>query len=182
MRTLLLSTYLPIEVTSLIQPMDHGVLESLKCRYKNKLLHRLLIEEENGMPVVDALKTIDMKVELASEAWDEISPATLCKTWQKIKILSPVPHNLDEHSMGTNDGSEQLTDSSDDADFTCMFDSLDFPDRCCMQISQHGLIVTILILAVNSTWMMRCVNLQWKMSPLKGKKTWRRKLTKPAQF
>ena len=43
----IVAKYLPPNVTSLIQPMDQGVLESLKRRYKKKLLHRLLIEEES---------------------------------------------------------------------------------------------------------------------------------------
>ena len=43
--------FLPPNVTSLIQPMDQGVLESLKRRNKKKLLQRLLIEDESGTPV-----------------------------------------------------------------------------------------------------------------------------------
>ena len=79
------------------------------------------------MPVVDFLKTIDMKVvvDLASEAWDEISPVTLRKSWQKILPLPPpVPTDLDEHSRGDNESSEPLIDGSEDSDFTCMFDTL----------------------------------------------------------
>ena len=38
--------FLPPNVTSSIQPMDQGVLESFKRSNKKKLLHRLLIEDE----------------------------------------------------------------------------------------------------------------------------------------
>ena len=43
--------YLPPGVTSIIQPMDQGVLQALKQRYKKKLLRQLLIEDENGVSV-----------------------------------------------------------------------------------------------------------------------------------
>ena len=40
---LVTTKYLPPNVTSLIQPMDEGVLESLKRRYRKSLLHHLPI-------------------------------------------------------------------------------------------------------------------------------------------
>lgn len=48
--------YLLPNVTSLIQPMDRGVLVSLKCCYKKKLLQRLLIKDENGVSLITFLK------------------------------------------------------------------------------------------------------------------------------
>ena len=53
--------FLP-NVTSLIQPMDKGVLQTLKKRYKKKLLRRLIIEDDMVRSVVDFLKGINMKV------------------------------------------------------------------------------------------------------------------------
>ena len=38
--------FLPPNVTALIQPMDLGVIESVKRRYKMKLLRRLVLEDE----------------------------------------------------------------------------------------------------------------------------------------
>ena len=69
--------YLPPNVTSLIQPMDQGVLEALKRRYKKKILRRLLIGEENG-------ESVDMKVvaDLIAESWDEIEASTIQKSWR----------------------------------------------------------------------------------------------------
>ena len=74
--------YLPPNVTSLIQPMDQGVLVALKRRYKKKLLQRLLIEDENGVSLIDFLKTVNMKIvsELIAESWSEIKPSTLRKS------------------------------------------------------------------------------------------------------
>ncbi len=54
------ANFLPANTTSLIQPMDHGVLESLKRRYK-KLLLRNILEDEHGISMFAALKGINMK-------------------------------------------------------------------------------------------------------------------------
>lgn len=93
------AVYLPPNVTSLIQPMDQGVLVTLKRLYKKKVLRRLLIEEENGASVVDFLKSVDMKVvvDLAAESWDEIEACTLAKSWRKIlPDLHHAPHEEPE--------------------------------------------------------------------------------------
>ena len=42
--------YLPPNTTSLCQPMDQGVLENLKRRYKRLLLEKLLLSMENTTP------------------------------------------------------------------------------------------------------------------------------------
>jgi hypothetical protein len=79
--------FLPANVTSLIQPMDQGVLQALKMKYtKRKLLRRLIIEDNVGGSIIDLLKSINMKivVELIAESWDEIQSATIRKSWQKI--------------------------------------------------------------------------------------------------
>ena len=85
--------FLPPNVTSLIQPMDQGILQTLKKRYKKKLLRQLIIEDDMGGSVVDFLKGVNTKVvaEMAAEAWSEIKQDTLRKSWQKIIPVSPLP-------------------------------------------------------------------------------------------
>ena len=38
----------PANVTALIQPMDQGVIQSVKMRYRKKLLQRLIIADDFG--------------------------------------------------------------------------------------------------------------------------------------
>ncbi len=52
--------FLPANTTSLIEPMDQAVLESLKRRYKKLLLQNFL-EDEHGISIFAALKGINMK-------------------------------------------------------------------------------------------------------------------------
>ena len=44
--------YLPANTTSLIQPMDQGVLETIKRHYKRDLLRKLLLLDEEGHSMV----------------------------------------------------------------------------------------------------------------------------------
>ena len=90
--------FLPPNVTSLIQPMDQGVLESLKRRYKKKLLHRLLLEDEVGTNIADFLKQVNMKVvvDFAAESWKEITTTTLRKSWRKIMPMKDADETSNE--------------------------------------------------------------------------------------
>ena len=91
--------FLPPNVTSLIQPMDQGVLESLKRRYKKKLLHRLLLEDEVGTNIADFLKQVNMKVvvDFAVESWKEITTTTLRKSWRKIMPMKDADETSNEN-------------------------------------------------------------------------------------
>ena len=74
--------FLPTNVTSLIQPMDQGVLESIKRCYRRKILEKLLHEST----IVQFLKGIHMlNVSTGiSASWNEITAHTLRLSWWKI--------------------------------------------------------------------------------------------------
>jgi hypothetical protein len=68
--------------------MDRGIMESLKRRYRQKFVGVLLEKmekTESGSGLVQAIKTINIKevIYLIKEAWDEILPTTLSKSWKK---------------------------------------------------------------------------------------------------
>ena len=78
--------FLPPNVTTLIQPMDQGVLESLKRRYKRKILEELVLYDERGVSVIDFVRGInllDISHKIAA-SWEEITPTTLRLSWRKI--------------------------------------------------------------------------------------------------
>ena len=83
--------FLPANVTSLIQPMDQGVIQSVKKRYKKMLLRRLIIQDDRGKSVVEYLKEVNMHVvaDLVSKAWSDITNSTLRKSWRKILPITP---------------------------------------------------------------------------------------------
>lgn len=78
--------FLPPHVTPLIQPMDQGVIEWLKRRYRRKYVGSLLDKTEEGCNLFQAMKNLNIKdaIYTAAAAWDEIKQTTLQKAWKKI--------------------------------------------------------------------------------------------------
>jgi len=99
--------FLPPNVTSLIQPMDQGVLEKIKKLYKKEMLCKL-VEDHGEHGVVDILKSFNVKtvIYMIAEAWDQVERKTLIKSW---KNLWPAVINLlgnsieDEEHSGVKD-------------------------------------------------------------------------------
>ena len=78
--------FLPPNTTALIQPMDQGVLEALKRRYRRRLLHKLLLEDKDGQSMIEYAKSINLKdvVYMVASAWDDIPASTFKKSWNKL--------------------------------------------------------------------------------------------------
>ena len=93
-----IAKFLPPNVTSLIQPMDQGILVSIKHRYKRKFLEELLFQDDECMSIVRFLKQIDMlKVStIIGASWDEISARSLRLSWRKILLEGPSVEDASE--------------------------------------------------------------------------------------
>lgn len=80
--------YMPPNVTSISQPMDQGVIECFKRRYRRKLLSEILgqLDSEGDTGLIQALKSINLKhvIYMAAEAFDDIPPSTFTKSWRKV--------------------------------------------------------------------------------------------------
>lgn len=79
---------MPPNVTSISQPMDQGVIECFKRRYRRKLLSEILgqLDSEGDTGLIQALKSINLKhvIYMAAEAFDDIPPSTFTKSWRKV--------------------------------------------------------------------------------------------------
>ena len=80
--------FLPPNTTSMIKPMDGGVIQKLKKRYRRQLLRRLMDKEYSS---VDAFKK-DMDVYKAiimtTAAWQEAGQEEIAAVWQRT-LLPP---------------------------------------------------------------------------------------------
>ena len=78
--------FFPPNTTSLIQPMDQGVLDTLKRHYRRKLMRRALDEKNEHKSMAEVKKTISVKdaIEWSSMAWGDITPYTLSSSWNMI--------------------------------------------------------------------------------------------------
>ena len=75
--------FFPPNVTSLIQPMDQGVISTMKRIYRRNLLKLLLEEDENLVKFWKKLTIFDA-VQLIAKAWDEIQNSTLLHAWKQL--------------------------------------------------------------------------------------------------
>ena len=82
--------YLPPNTTALIQPMDQGVLETIKRRYKRDLLLHLLNEENEGLNIAEFTKTLNIldAVLMSAKSWSEVEES---RSWHKLLSLPDVP-------------------------------------------------------------------------------------------
>ena len=97
--------YLPPNTTSLIQPMDQGVLENMKRRYKRDLLLRLLNKENEGLNIAEFTKTLTIldAVMMSDKSWRERDESTIARSWSKLLSLPDVPE-----SEGTDTSSIEI--------------------------------------------------------------------------
>ena len=83
---LIKAIFLPANTTAPIQPMDQGVLEDMKRRYKKSLLRSLLMADNDGKSMIEFVKKINIKdvIYLVADAWDDIPSLTITKSWNKV--------------------------------------------------------------------------------------------------
>ena len=99
-------------VTSPIQPMDQGILEMLKCRYRKSLVRDLLFSEEED--VSKYLKQVNMLtvVEKVGSAGDGIPAISIRRSCKKLIPMEEESDSLPDESNDTEDTSdfaEELT-------------------------------------------------------------------------
>lgn len=86
---------LPPNVTSVVQPMNQGVIESVKRYYRKSLLSMTLLGHDEDKTILQIYKAINMKdaVYMAAEAWDCVKETTLKKACNKLSptLTAPTP-------------------------------------------------------------------------------------------
>lgn len=76
-------SYLPPNVTALIQPMDQGVIVTLKRHFRRELLS-LLLEEDTAMVAFWKNMKLKEAIYLVAKAWGMITKLNLIRSWRKI--------------------------------------------------------------------------------------------------
>ena len=70
--------FLPANTTALVQPMDQGVLEAVKRRYRKALLQRLLLEDQEGRSIKFSMEQCHEASILGTEKEEELSITDYC--------------------------------------------------------------------------------------------------------
>ncbi len=82
--------FLPPNTTSIIQPLDQGILKAFKTRFTSKKLNIILNKMEIGEDVFKAFKEITIKdaIIYLKLAWDEISPEKIHNCYKHAKWIN----------------------------------------------------------------------------------------------
>nr|XP_012151897.1 PREDICTED: jerky protein homolog-like [Megachile rotundata] len=100
--------YLPPNTTSLIQPMDQGVIAKFKTLYRHQILRRILQYEKR---MEEFYKSFNIKdcIDLVNKSWMDITATNIYNSWSKIlprdnkdeDETNPDTLNISIHSSAT---------------------------------------------------------------------------------
>lgn len=112
--------FLPPNTTSRTQPLDAGVINSMKCKYRKRLVEALLFSLENKVEfkytLLDAIINI-------KNAWDDVSKDTIINCFRHVGFVSTTG-DAENQNNGASDASEQPPQTSIDLQFRNVFDRL----------------------------------------------------------
>ncbi|XP_054016463.1 tigger transposable element-derived protein 2-like isoform X2 [Hylaeus anthracinus] len=93
--------YLPPSTTSLIKPMDQGIIETFKRSFRHKMAWRLL-HNEGDVNNFDKQYTLQHCINMIDKAWGEITSNDIRKAWGKIITKTKNRAEYEEEEKGEN--------------------------------------------------------------------------------
>jgi len=97
--------YLPKNTTSLIQPLDQGIIATFKKNYRRELVSNIVSSE---MPVTDFLKGMTIKdfIYTGATAWNAIARSTIEGCWMRGLSYAFSNSEVNEVDGASNAGNE----------------------------------------------------------------------------
>ncbi|XP_066590615.1 jerky protein homolog-like [Prorops nasuta] len=105
--------FLPPNTTSILQPMDQGIIEKFKRCYRHRMLRTIL---KHPVGVSQFYMDFDIKdcIDLVKESWDCLTRENICKSWRKLLgknrpgELEAIPANEDNNSIQIAETIQQI--------------------------------------------------------------------------
>lgn len=107
--------FLPANTTSILQPMDQGIIQNIKLKYSSLLLKSILQGQESDCSVIESMKAITIRnaIYWLSEAWDHVSVHTISKCWKPLLSKTQFP-NLSISTLETAEDNVANTEENED--------------------------------------------------------------------
>lgn len=101
------ANYFPPNTTSILQPLDQGIIENMKRHYKSKFLRFILKTINNGADLSTVIKSINLKnvIDWLHPAWEEVSSETIFKCWKSVlppRYYAPATVELESSNENSN--------------------------------------------------------------------------------
>lgn len=101
--------FLPANTTSLIQPLDQGIIRSFKSYYRKSIVAKQLLHLECGFSLKEFAKNMDLfdALKMVKVAWGNVTPETICNCFRKAGFIPGI--NID-----TTDERDELSEALGD--------------------------------------------------------------------
>lgn len=79
--------FLPPNTTSILQPLNQGIIDLVRKIYKRSLLEKFYFRnDDQPTAMIDVVKKVDLYdcVKMLSDAWDYVSGPTISKSWKSL--------------------------------------------------------------------------------------------------
>ena len=105
--------FLPPNTTSVLQPMDQGIIQTVKLKYRKRQLQRLLRELEKdpditGPEVAKKIHVLDA-IQWLDASWNETAAETITKCFKHCGFKTRVDGDISSHDISASDA-DQLAD------------------------------------------------------------------------
>lgn len=79
--------FLPPNTTSIIQPLDQGIIHSFKSHYRQIIVHKQICAIEKGLTVPEFIKSVSVldALHFIKRAWWLVTPETIVNCFKKVK-------------------------------------------------------------------------------------------------
>ena len=98
--------FLPPNTASCLQPVDQGVIRSLKCKYRTRIIKTIIHAIDNGkqMPSISILEAMKM----LAHSWGEVSESTVINCFRKAGFKEGVSDEDDDTLSAFESSTDQL--------------------------------------------------------------------------
>ncbi|XP_071481843.1 tigger transposable element-derived protein 4-like [Diadema antillarum] len=104
--------FLPPNTTSVTQPMDQGIIQATKLKFRKRqltsILHRLEAERDLTAPELMKSTNVLQAIQWISRSWNEVEPETIKKCFRRCEI----GQGSLQHFLATVDSQLPTTDNS----------------------------------------------------------------------